>query len=311
MNRLRWLSLLQAGFVFWVICAAALGWFFPAQAGSGAGWIREALMLIMLGMGLTLRVEDVRALRHAGRPLLLGVSLQYLVMPLAAWLLTWLLDLPPMIALGVILVGSCPGGTASNVVAWLARGDVALSVAMTTASTLIAPVMTPLWVWLIASSWLAVDGLALFVSVVQVVILPVLVGLLIRRFWQPQAWVLDGLLPMVAMLTIAWIVGVIVGLNVERLTEIAFALVASVILLNLAGLHIGYWLARLTGQAKRVGRTVAIEVGMQNSGLAVVLAMAHFSPEAALAGAAFSVWHNVSGALLAAFWRRSPAQASA
>ena len=306
MNRLRWLSLLQAGFVFWVILGAAWGGLFPDQATPGAGWIREALMLIMLGMGLTLRVEDVRALSSAGRPLLIGVSLQYLVMPVTAWLLSLALNLSPMLALGVILVGSCPGGTASNVVAWLARGDVALSVAMTTASTLLAPVMTPLWVWLIASSWLDVDAAGLLFSVVQIVLLPVLLGLFIRRFWQPPAWVLEGVLPLIAMLAIAWIVGVIVGLNVERLAEIVLPLIMAVVLLNMTGLFAGYGLARLAGQAERTGRTVAIEVGMQNSGLAVVLAMAHFSPEAALAGAAFSVWHNVSGAVLAAWWRRSP-----
>jgi len=306
MHRLRWLSLLQAGFVFWVVLGAVWGGFFPDQAAPGAGWIGQALMLIMLGMGLTLRAEDIRALGHAGWPLLLGVSLQYLVMPLLAWLLSRGLNLPPMLALGVILVGSCPGGTASNVVAWLARGDVALSVAMTTASTLIAPVMTPLWIWLLASSWLNVDAMTLFVSVVQIVLLPVLFGLFIRRFWQPPAWMLDGVLPLIAMLAIAWIVGVIVGLNVERLAGIAATLIAVVILLNLAGLFCGYVFTRLAGQTERIGRTVAIEVGMQNSGLAVVLAMAHFSPEAALAGAAFSIWHNVSGAVLAAWWRRSP-----
>ena len=283
-----------------------LGGLFPDQATPGAGWIREALMLIMLGMGLTLRVEDVRALSSAGRPLLIGVSLQYLVMPVTAWLLSLALNLSPMLALGVILVGSCPGGTASNVVAWLARGDVTLSVAMTTASTLLAPVMTPLWVWLIVSSWLDVDAAGLLFSVVQIVLLPVLLGLFIRRFWQPPAWVLEGVLPLIAMLAIAWIVGVIVGLNVERLAEIVLPLIMAVVLLNMTGLFAGYGLARLAGQAERTGRTVAIEVGMQNSGLAVVLAMAHFSPEAALAGAAFSVWHNVSGAVLAAWWRRSP-----
>jgi BASS family bile acid:Na+ symporter len=304
MKRNHWFSLLQAGFVFWVILGAAWGWFFPDQATPGAGWIREALMLIMLGMGLTLKVEDVRALRHAGKPLLLGVSLQYLVMPMLAWLLTWCLSLSPMIALGVILVGSCPGGTASNVVTWLARGDVALSVAMTTASTLLAPIMTPLWIWIIASSWLDIDAMGLFVSVVQIVLMPVFIGLLIRRFWQPAEWILDGVFPMIAMLTISWIVGVIVGLNVERMADIAFTLAVSVVLLNLFGLLLGYGLSSLTGQTRRQSRTVAIEVGMQNSGLAVVLAMAHFSPEAALAGAAFSVWHNVSGAMLAAVWPR-------
>jgi len=303
-KRIHWFGLLQAGFVFWVMLGAAWGWFFPDLATPGAGWIREALMLIMLGMGLTLRAEDIKALRHAGKPLLLGVSLQYLVMPLVAWLLSWLLNLSPVIALGVILVGCSPGGTASNVVTWLARGDVALSVAMTTASTLIAPLMTPLWVWLIASAWLDIDPVVLFASVVQIVLLPVLIGIIIRRFWQPEEWILDGVFPLIAMLTISWIVGVVVALNVEHMADIAFTLAVAVVLLNLAGLLFGHSLSRIAGQPIQQSRTVAIEVGMQNSGLAVVLAMAHFSAEAALAGAIFSIWHNVSGAVLAAVWRR-------
>ena len=305
MNRLRWLGLLQAGFIFWVLIGAGWGYVWSAQASSGAGWISEALMLIMLGMGLTLKSGDVASLRHAGRPLLLGLVLQYLIMPLAAWTLAYGLDLPPMLALGIILVGACPGGTASNVVTWLARGDVPLSIAMTTASTLLAPLLTPLWVWLLASTWLDVDPAALLGSVVKIVLLPVLLGILIRRYWQPTDWVLEGVLPLAAMLVIAWIVGVIVGLNVDRMTEIALASVAAVVLLNAVGLLLGRGLSHLAGTSKQRSRTVAIEVGMQNSGLAVALAMVHFSPEAAVAGAMFSLWHNLSGAALAAYWRRS------
>jgi len=306
MNRSRWLGLLQAGFILWVLIGAAWGYAWPAQASAGAGWISEALMLIMLGMGLTLKSGDIASLRHVGRPLMLGVALQYLIMPVVAWALAYGLGLPSMLALGLILVGACPGGTASNVVTWLARGDVPLSVAMTTASTLLAPLITPLWVWLLASTWLDVDPGALLGSVVKIVLLPVLLGVLIRRHWQPADWVLEGALPLAAMLVIAWIVGVIVGINASRLSEIAAASIAAVLLLNAIGLLLGRGLSHLAGASKQQSRTVAIEVGMQNSGLAVALAMAHFSPEAALAGAIFSLWHNLSGAALAAFWRRSP-----
>jgi len=304
-NRLRLLIALQSGFVVWVILGAFWGWLNPEQAGAGKAWITEALMLIMLGMGLTLRPADVAALKHAGKPVLLGVFLQYAIMPLTAWLLVILLGLPKMLALGVILVGCCPGGTASNVVSWLARGDVALSVAMTTVSTLLAPLLTPFWIWLMASAWLPVDPVALFGSVVQIVLLPVGLGILIRRFWQPPDWFIDGVLPLLAMVAIAWIVGVVVGLNASGMSEMLAALVIAVILLNVIGLFIGGGIASLLGLSRRRSRTVAIEVGMQNSGLAVALALAWFSPEAALAGAMFSLWHNISGALLAAFWRKS------
>lgn len=193
---------------------------YPETAATGAPWIREALMLIMLGMGLTIKTETLLGLREAGRPLILGVSLQFLIMPLLAWALVILFGLPPLLALGVILVGCCPGGTASNVVCWLARGDVALSVAMTTVSTLLAPLLTPLWVWLLASETLAINPLALFLSVIQIVLLPVFLGFIIRKFSRPPMWMLDGLLPLIAMVTIAWIVGVIVALNVGRLDEL-------------------------------------------------------------------------------------------
>lgn len=303
---LRLLSLLQAGFAIWVVAGAVWGWFFPATAAAGAGWIKQALMLIMLGMGLTLRGEDIAALRDAGRPLLLGVALQYLVMPLAAWGLAWLLQLPPLLALGVILVGCSPGGTASNVVTWLARGDVALSVALTSASTLLAPLLTPLLIWLLASAWVDIDPLALFETVAEIVLLPVVAGILLRRLLTPPDWLLEGVLPLVAMLAIAWIVGVVVGMNAGQLAGVALTLMLAVVLLNGAGLLLGGTLARRAGLSRRRSRTVAIEVGMQNSGLAVALAVAQFAPEAALAGAMFSLWHNLSGAALAAVWRRYP-----
>jgi len=296
--------MLQSGFLIWVVAGALWGWQAPEMAATGKPWITEALMLVMLGMGLTLRSEDLLALRSAGKPLLIGVGLQYLVMPLSAWLLAYALQLPPLLALGVILVGAAPGGTASNVVTFLAKGDVALSVAMTTASTLLAPIMTPLWIWLLAATWLQVDPLALLLSVARIVLLPVALGILIRSFWRPPDWLLNSLLPLIAMAAIAWIVGVVVGLNADRMAAVASAVVISVLLLNAIGLVAGFGLSRLSGQNKRRCRTVAIEVGMQNSGLAAALAMVHFSPEAALAAALFSVWHNVSGALLAVAWRR-------
>ena len=176
-----WLKLLQDGFLVWVVLGAAWGWFMPGLAASGKIWIPEALAAVMLGMGLTLTHRDVLALRQGGRILLLGVALQYVVMPLGAWGIATILGLPKLLALGVILVGACPGGTASNVVAYLARGDVALSVGMTTVSTLLSPLLTPLWIWLLASTWLAIDPLPLLWTVTKIVLLPVAVGMFLRR----------------------------------------------------------------------------------------------------------------------------------
>ena len=299
-----WLMLVQDGFVLWVLLGAAWGWFMPGPASSGKIWIPEALAAVMLGMGLTLTQRDVLALRHGGRTLLLGVALQYVVMPLSAWGVATVLGLPKTLALGVILVGACPGGTASNVVAYLARGDVALSVGMTTVSTMLSPLLTPLWIWLLASTWLAIDPFPLFWTVTKIVLLPVVAGVLLRRVWEPSPWFFEGVLPLVSMVIIAWIVGVIVGLNHDQ-GHVAGLVVLAVVVHNTVGLTLGYWGPRLRKLPLRRCRTVAIEVGMQNSGLAVALAVAHFGPVAAVPGAVFSIWHNVTGPLLATIWRRA------
>jgi len=302
---LAWFSRAQDGFILWVLLAAAWGYSQPAIAAAGRDWIPEMLAAVMLGMGLTLRPADLMALKNAGRPLLLGVTLQFLIMPISAFLLADLAGLPRELAVGMILVGAAPGGTASNVVTWLARGDVALSIAMTTASTLLAPLLTPLWIWLLASAWLPVDPWPLFISVAKIVLLPVLAGVAVRAIWTPSKLFLQGLLPLFSILVIAWIVGVITALNRDRLADTGLALSACVVLLNATGLLFGHFGARLAGQPEIRRRTVAIEVGMQNSGLAAALAVAHFSPLAALPAALFSVWHNISGPLLAGIWRRS------
>jgi len=298
-----WVSLIQDGFVVWVLLGAGWGWFASDTAASGKTWIPEALSAVMLGMGLTLTHHDVLNLRHSGRMLMVGVALQYVVMPLGAWLLAMALGLPKLLAVGVILVGACPGGTASNVVAYLARGDVALSVGMTTVSTLLSPILTPLWIWVLASTWISIDLLPLLWTVTKIVLLPVAVGIILRRFWQPSSWVLEGMLPVFSMIIIAWIVGVIVGLNHNHL-DVAGAVILAVVLHNALGLGLGYWGSRSRHATLQQRRTVAIEVGMQNSGLAVALAIVHFGPIAAVPGAIFSIWHNVTGPLLASVWRR-------
>jgi len=287
------------------LAGALWGYSFPKAAAMGRPWIPEMLGLVMLGMGLTLTGRDIVALKSAGRPVLAGVCLQFLVMPLCAWTLVVLLSLSAELAIGLILVGAAPGGTASNVVAYLARGDVALSIAMTTASTLLAPIMTPLWVWLLASAWLPIEPMALLMTVAKIVLLPVLAGICLRSIWTPAYWFTNSLLPLFSMLAIAWIVGVIAGLDHAQLSSLSPAIMAAVVLLNAAGLLLGYLGAAHAGQPVNRRRTVSIEVGMQNSGLAVALAVAHFSPLAALPGALFSLWHNISGPLLATIWRRN------
>ena len=297
-----WVKILQDLFVLWVLVGAAWGWFMPEIAMLGKIWIPEALAAVMLGMGLTLTYQNVLGLRRFGSVLILGVTLQYLIMPLGAWLIAMLLDLPKLLALGLILVGTCPGGTASNVVTYLARGDLALSVGMTILSTLLSPILTPLWIWILASTWLSIDPLPLLWTVGKIVLLPVVIGIIVRCFWTPGVWLLEGLLPIISMAVISWIVGVIVGLNHDQL-NIAIIVFGAVIAHNALGLGVGYWGSGIKKTTDQQQRTVAIEVGMQNSGLAVALAIAHFGPMAAVPGAIFSIWHNLTGSLLASFWR--------
>ena len=302
-----WVKIAQDLFVLWVLLGVVWGWFASEVAVLGKTWIPEALSVIMLGMGLTLTYQDVVRLRYSGPTLILGVTLQYLVMPLGAWFIAMVLDLPQLLALGVILVGACPGGTASNLVTYLARGDVALSVGMTTLSTLLSPILTPLWIWVLASTWLSIDPLPLLWTVGKIVLLPVVIGIIVRCFWTPGAWLLEGLFPIFSMAVITWIVGVIVGLNHDQL-NIAIIVFVAVIAHNALGLGVGYWGSGIKKTTDQQQRTVAIEVGMQNSGLAVALAIAHFGPMAAVPGAIFSIWHNLTGSLLASFWRSQKAE---
>lgn len=291
-------------FALWVLLFAALafflpGWFLPATA-----WIVPLLGLIMFGMGLTLKAADFAEV--ARRPLwvALGVGAQFLIMPGLAWLLCQLLSLPPEVAVGVILVGCCPGGTASNVITWFSRGDVALSVAITAVTTLLAPVVTPALIWLLASAWLPVNFGALFISIIQIVLLPIALGLIARRLLGNRVHHAIDVLPLVSVVSIVIIVAAVVAASQAKIAESGLLIMAVVVLHNGLGLGFGYFVARVFGLPLAQRKTLSIEVGMQNSGLGAALASAHFSPLAAVPSALFSVWHNLSGALLATVYRR-------
>lgn len=300
----RFIKFTQDLFFLWVLIGAVCGYLFPKIAASGSGNISIALGVVMLGMGLTITIEQLQSLRQASKAVVLGVLLQFTIMPLLGWLAATVLRLPPMLALGVILVGASPGGTASEVITFLARGDVSLSVAITTASTILSPIITPAWIWLLSANWVDIKPLSLITTTVQFVLLPVILGIVIRRFWTPNKFVIDGILPLISMFAIVWIITTIVGLNHERLFITPIVIVA-VILHNVLGLILGYFGAAIAGQSPTICRTISIEVGMQNSGLAVALAIAHFEPLAAIPGAIFSVCHNLTGSLIAAIWRRN------
>ncbi len=295
---------ITALFPLWALLGALLAWIWPEPLVGLRPTIVPLLGLVMLGMGMTLTPANFTEVLRRPGAVALGVGLQYLIMPLAGWLVARMLGLPPALLAGLVLVGSCPGGTASNVVCYLARGDVALSITLTTLSTLLAVFMTPLLTWFYVGHRVPVPVLGMLWSIVKVVLLPVAAGVTLNRLWHDRLHPLKHLFPLISVLAIVVIIAIITALNHDRFPAVAPLLLVAVMAHNLLGLGAGYGLARLARRSRREARTLAIEVGMQNSGLAVVLAAQHFSALASLPGALFSIWHNLSGAVLAGHWAR-------
>ena len=298
-------SIVTNFFTAWIIIFSVLTFYYPGHF-MGLTWlIVPTLGIIMFGMGTTLTTDDFRRVFKRPGDIGTGVFLQYMIMPLAAFILVKFFGLNYQLAAGVILLGSCPGGTASNVITYLARGDVALSVTLTAVSTLICPLLIPALMYIYASQWIEVPVLKLFISSVQIVIIPVLLGLGVRALLGKKADSLNDVLPSVSTLAIIFIVGVIVAANREAISSTGPKILLLVIIHNVFGLVSGYYTARLAGMDIKRARTVSIEVGMQNSGLAVALSNLHFGAFAALPSAVSSVWHNISGSLLAWWWRKN------
>ncbi len=270
--------------------------------------VNPLLGVIMFGMGLTLTPVDFALVARRPVPVMIGVVAQFGLMPLLGWAVSIALGLPPALAAGVILVGCCPGGTSSNVVSYLARGDVALSVAMTSVSTVLAPVLTPLLTLWLAGQYMPVDAGAIGVSILQIVLLPVVLGLVVRYFLPGLVTRLLPALPWVSVTAITVVVTAVVSGSADTISSAGWLVFAAVVLHNALGYGLGYGAARLFRLPVSARRTTAVEVGMQNSGLAAGLARTYLTPEAALPGAIFSVWHNLSGAALAAYWRRRDAR---
>jgi BASS family bile acid:Na+ symporter len=285
-----------------VLVAALAGLLFPGTMSRlKPALINPLLGVIMFGMGLTLKPSDFRVVFSRPKDVLIGCLAQFTVMPLLAFALTRFFRLDAALAIGVILVGCCPGGTASNVITYLAKGDLALSVGMTAVSTLLAPVLTPLLVWLLAGEMVAVDVIGMLLSILWVVILPIALGLLVKKFWPRTTEQATGYLPAVSTLAICLIVLIVIAANAHKLLDGGWIILLVVALHNLCGFGIGYLIGSLLGLPSAKRRAISIEVGMQNSGLATSLATLHFAayPLATIPGAVFSVWHNISGAVLA------------
>jgi len=291
-------------FPLWAIVVSILAFLFNEPLTDMQGLIVPMLAMVMFCMGLTLSVEDFKRVTRKPVFIAIGVALQFLLMPLAAFLISHLLQLSDQLTAGMIVVGSCAGGTASNVICYLGKGDVALSISMTLVSTLLGVVITPLLCALYLSQTIAVDTVGMFMNILQVVLIPVLAGTVVKTFLHDWVKRIESILPTIAMTLILLIIAVIVALNSGQLAQVGVITLIAVALHNSTGLAGGYYLSRMLGLDQIRSRTIAIEVGMQNSGLGVALALEFFSATAALPGAIFSVWHNISGSLLAAYWRR-------
>lgn len=291
-------------FPLWAVLLSAVAYVYPEYFAPHQGLIVPFLSLIMLGMGVTLSVNSFLAVLKKPSVVLLGTLMQYTVMPLAAWIVCLVLKLPADLAAGVILLGCCPGGTASNVISYLAKADVALSIVLTSVSTLIAFLATPFLTWVFIGQTIEVDVTGMLVSVVNVVIVPVVLGLAINYFFEKRISAVREVFPAISAAAIVIIIAIIIGTNSTNLEQSGPLVLLAVILHNGLGLAGGYWISKALKLSETEARTIAIEVGMQNSGLSVALAIKHFTAAAALPGAIFSIWHNLSGALLAGHWSK-------
>ena len=291
-----------------VLAAAVVALVVPgAFSGIKPTVINPLLGVIMFGMGMALRLEDFKIVFSRPKDFIIGCVAQFTIMPLLAVALSQVFALDEALAVGVVLVGCCPGGTASNVITYLAKGDLALSVGMTATSTVLAPVMTPLLVWLLAGKSVDVDVAGMLLSILWVVILPIVAGLIVKGLWSKFTERTTAYLPAVSSLAIAFIVLIVISANAQKLLLGGMVIILVVVLHNLCGLSLGWLIGRLLRLPDAKRRAISIEVGMQNSGLASSLATLHFAayPMATIPGALFSVWHNISGAIVARLYART------
>lgn len=293
---------ISALFPLWAILASVFAYLQPEIVVGFKSWIIPLLILIMFCMGVTLKLEDFKRVGKNPKIIALTVVLQFLLMPFIAFALSKVFNFSTDLMVGMILVGAVSGGTASNVIAYLAKADVALSITMTVVSTLLSIVITPLLTLLYVGQSIPVPATSMLFSILKIVFLPVVAGVVLNYFFHSFIEKRKDFLALLSIFAIVFIIAIVVGLNASRISTVALSLFLGVALHNLLGLVGGYYAAKFLGYDKKICKTVAIEVGMQNSGLAVALAMKYFTPLAALPGAIFSIWHNISGSLVASFW---------
>lgn len=294
----------QKTFALWVLVFAGIAFLNPTLFSFVGPYIALILGVIMFGMGVTMTVDDFKGVLKQPKSVLIATVAQFTIMPLLAYALCIVFKLPAEIAIGVILVGCCPGGTSSNVMTYLARGNTALSVSATAVSTILSPFLTPAIFFLLASEWIDINAVAMFKSILQIVLVPIFLGLIVRSVLGKKAESYGEVMPLVSVIGIVLIVAFVVGASKDRIIESGLLIFAVVVLHNGLGYLIGFFAGKVLGLKYADQKAVSIEVGMQNSGLGVALAGLHFaaSPVTAVPSAIFSFWHNISGPLLATYW---------
>lgn len=289
-------------FALWVILFAVLAYLFPDLFKFLSAYISILLGIVMFGMGLTLKPRDFSEVFTRPFDVLIGVAGQFIIMPCLAYALALILNLPAEIAVGVILVGCCPGGTSSNVMSYLSKGDVPLSVTITACSTVLAPFVTPALIYLFARQWVDINAAAMIMSIVKIVIIPIVGGVVLNMLFSRTITKVVVVLPLVSSAAIVSIVAAVVAVSQQKLAQTGAIIFVVVVLHNLLGYLLGYLLGRIFRMNLAKRKTLSIEIGMQNSGLGVALAMAHFSPLSAVPAAIFSVWHNITGGILSSVY---------
>jgi len=291
-------------FPLWAIIISVLAYFTPTFFASWKSAIVPLLTVIMFGMGMTLTWEDFASTFKEPKKILTGIFLQYTIMPIMAYIISLLLGLSDELTIGMVLVGASAGGTASNVICYLAGGNVALSITLTMSSTLLAVIATPTLSYIFLNQFIEIPFFSMLITILQIIIIPVLFGTFLNSLFENKLQKIKSVFPLISVLAIVVIIGIVIGLNQSKLFNSGIMLIVAVVLHNLSGLSFGYYFSKLLRFDEITCRTIAIEVGMQNSGLSVALAVKFFSVISAVPGAIFSVWHNLSGSILAGYWSK-------
>jgi len=290
--------------VIWVITAVVIAYFFPNYFVGLKLYTDWLFALTMFGIGAVLSPKDFQPIFKKPQKVLLGTLAQFGIMPLLGFLVAKSLNLPKDLALGVILAGAVPGAMASNVITYLAKADVALSIAFTTMSTFLSPVLTPTFTYLFARSFIRIDFWAMFFSIIKMVVLPVISGLVVKHYFGQKLERVVKVFPAMSALFIAFICGLVAALNKDYLASLTLLIFLAVFLHNFFGLFFGYLAGILYRFNRKERRTLAIEVGMQNAGLGAILALKHFSSKSAIPNALFATWCIITASILAEYWSR-------